>query len=94
MNTFFEGRSWFKFDNLGRAVDMLLKFYTSVSKEVKVKVRKFWERSPTFVEAKRKNLVRRRGFLPPLHILNRIKYVMSEKSGIRDNINNNFRSII
>ena len=79
MNTFFEGRSWFKFDNLELALGMPLTFYTSVSKELKLKVRKLWQLSPTFVEVKRKNLVRRRGVLPPLHILNRVKHVIGEK---------------
>ena len=48
-NLFFEGYSWFKFNNLGLALGMALKFYTSVSKEFKLKVRKFWGLIPTFV---------------------------------------------
>ena len=49
-NAFFEGWSWFKFNNLGLALDMALKFYTSVEKRLKLKVRKCWGLSPTFVE--------------------------------------------
>ena len=39
---FFEGRSWFKLNILGLALSMALKFYTSVTKELKLKVRKVW----------------------------------------------------
>ena len=49
-NHFFEGWSWFEFNNLGLALDMTLKFYTSVEKVLKQKVRKFLGLSPTFVE--------------------------------------------
>ena len=38
----FEGWSWFKFNNLGLALGMNLKFYTSVEKGLKLKVRKLW----------------------------------------------------
>ena len=44
------GWSWLKFNNLGLALAMVLKFYTSVAKGLKLKVRKFWELIPTFVE--------------------------------------------
>ena len=47
---FFEGWSWFKFNNLGLALGTNLKFYTSVAKGLKLKVRKFWGLIPTFVE--------------------------------------------
>ena len=47
---FFEGWSWFKFNNLGLALGMNLKFYTSVAKGLKVNVGKFWGLVPTFVE--------------------------------------------
>ena len=36
---FFESRSWFKFNNLGLALGMNWKFYTSVAKGLKLKVR-------------------------------------------------------
>ena len=40
-NTFFEGWSWFEFNNLGLALGMALEFYTSVAKGLKLNVRKF-----------------------------------------------------
>ena len=48
--TFFEGWSWFKFDNYGLALGTNLKFYTSVGKGLKLNVRKFWGLIPIFVE--------------------------------------------
>ena len=48
--TFFEGWSWFKLNNLGLALGENLKFYTSVAKGLKLKVRKFWGLIPKFVE--------------------------------------------
>ena len=39
--TFFEVWSWLKFNNLGLALGMALKFYTNVVKGLKVKVKKF-----------------------------------------------------
>ena len=47
---FFEGWSWLKFNNFGKALGTNLKFYTSVAKGLKLKVRKFWGPNPTFVE--------------------------------------------
>ena len=38
---FFEGWSWFKFNNLGVALGMALKFYTRVVQGLKLKIRKF-----------------------------------------------------
>ena len=69
---FFEGWSWFKFNNLGLALGMNFKFYTSVAKGLKLEVRKFWGRIPTFVEVTREKLVGG-PFVPPLPILNRAK---------------------
>ena len=40
-SNFFDGCSWFKFDNLGLALDVALKFNTSVAKGLKLKARKF-----------------------------------------------------
>ena len=40
-NGFFEGWSWFKFHNLGLALGTNLKFYTSLSKLLKLKFRRF-----------------------------------------------------
>ena len=54
---FFEGWSWFKFNNLGLALGTNLKFYTSLSKGLKLKVRKFWGLIPTFVEVTGEKLV-------------------------------------
>ena len=54
---FFEGWSWFKFDNLKLALGMTLRFYTSVAKGSKLKVRKFCRLSPTFVEVTGEKLV-------------------------------------
>ena len=50
--TFFEGWSWFKFNNLGLTLGMTLKFYTSVAKGLI-----FFGLSPTFVEVTGKKLV-------------------------------------
>ena len=75
-NHFFEGRSWFRFSNLGLTRGMTLKFYTKVTKGLKLKVRKFWGISPMFVENTGKKLVGE-AFLPL--ILNRVKCVDSIK---------------
>ena len=37
-NQFFEGWSWFKFNNYRLTLDMVLKFYTSMAKDLKLKV--------------------------------------------------------
>ena len=55
---FFEGWSCFKFNNLGLKLGMNLKFYTSVEKGLKLKVRKFWGVIPTFVEVTGKKIGR------------------------------------
>ena len=52
---FFEG--WFKFINLGPTLDMVLKFYTSMAKELKLKVRRFWGLITTLVEVTGRKLV-------------------------------------
>ena len=64
--TFFEGWSWFKFNNLGQTHAMNLKFYTSVAKGLKLKVRKFWGLIPAFVEVTEGKLVAG-AFLTPSH---------------------------
>ena len=46
--TFFEGCSWFKFNNSWLLLGANLKFYTSVGKGLKLKVRKFWGLIPTY----------------------------------------------
>ena len=55
--TFFERWSWFKFNNLGLALCMILIFYFSVAKGLKLKVRKFWGLISTFVEVRGEKLV-------------------------------------
>ena len=52
----FEECSWFNFNNFGLALGMVMKFYTCVAKGLKLKVRKFWELTSTFVEVTGKNL--------------------------------------
>ena len=42
--------------NLGLALAMALKFYIRVSKELKLKVRKFWGLVPIIVNAARKSI--------------------------------------
>ena len=54
---FFEGWSWFKFNNLGLARGTHLKFWSSVAKGLKLNVRKFLEINPTFVEVTGEKLV-------------------------------------
>ena len=68
-NRFFDGWSWFKFNNLGLALGTNLKFYSSMARELKLKVRKFWGLSPTFVKVTGEKLVG--GLFAP--ILNRVK---------------------
>ena len=71
-NHFFERWSWFKFNNLGLALDLALKFYTSVAEDLKLKVRKFLRLISTFVEVTGKKLVGG-SFFDPLPILDRVK---------------------
>ena len=47
-----------EFNNLGLLLAVTLTFYTSVEKELKLKVRKFCGLSSTFVEVTREKLVR------------------------------------
>ena len=58
---FFEGWSWFKFNNLGLAPGTNSKFYTSAAKGLKLKVRKFLGLNPTFVEVTVEKLVGKTG---------------------------------
>ena len=59
-----------KFNNLGLALGTNLKFYTSVLKRLKLKVRKFWELTLTFVETTGKKTGREGLFAPA--ILNKV----------------------
>ena len=54
---FFEGSSWFKFNNLGLLEGMAFIFYTSVEKGLKLKVRKFLGLIPTFAEVTDETMV-------------------------------------
>ena len=54
---FLEEWSWFKFNSLGLALGMTMKFYSSVAKGLKLKVREFCGQSPTFVEVTGERLV-------------------------------------
>ena len=62
---FFEGWSWFKFNNLGLALGTNLKFYTSLSKGLKLKVRKFGGLTPLLVEVTGEKLVGGPFLAPP-----------------------------
>ena len=53
----FECCAWFKFNNLGLAIGMALKFYTNVAKGLRLTVRKVLGLIPTFVEVTGKKLV-------------------------------------
>ena len=68
---FFEGWSWFKFNNLGLGLGTNLKFYTSVEKELQLKTRKFLGLILMFVEVTGEKLVDGVPFWPP--ILNVVK---------------------
>ena len=69
--TFFERWSWFKFNNLGLELGANLKFCTSLSRGLKLKVKKFWGLILTFVEVKEEKLLEG-AFLPHPPILIRI----------------------
>ena len=45
-----KNRSWFKFNDWGVALGIALTFYTSVAKELKLKLKECWRLNPTFVE--------------------------------------------
>ena len=53
------------FNNMGLALGMTLKFYTSVTKGLKLKVKKFLRLIPTFVEPTEEKLVGGGAFLFP-----------------------------
>ena len=72
-----------KFNNFGLALGTTLKFYTSVKKGLKLKVRKFWRLIPTFVEGTGEKLVEEPcpPLPPPPVILNRVKSRWPDKPG-------------
>ena len=71
---FFEGWSWFKFNNLGLALGTILRFYTNVAKGLKLKVRKFLGLILTFVEVTGEKLVLGEGAFCRPPILNSVKH--------------------
>ena len=71
----FEGWSKFKFNSLGLALGTNLKFYTSLEKGLKLKVRKFWGLFPTFVEVTEEKLVGSLFTSPLPSILNRVNNI-------------------
>ena len=71
---FLQGWSWSKFNNLRLALGMNLKFYTSLSKGLKLRLKQFWGLILTFVEVTGENLVGG-AFLPTHPILNRVNII-------------------
>ena len=63
-NYFFEKLCWFKFNNLELTLGAAVKFYTSVIKGLKPKVRKFWGVSPMFIEVTGGKLVGEHFWIP------------------------------
>ena len=63
---------------MGLALGTVLKLRTNVAKEFKLKVRKFWGLTPTFVEEAREKLVGGGAFLA--HTLNLIRVNTSKKT--------------
>ena len=78
---FFEGWSWFKFNNSRQAIGTNFKFYTSVAKGLKLKVSRFLGLFPTFVEVTGEKLVR--GPFCPLSILNWVNTFMTDVPTIK-----------
>ena len=69
--TFFEVYLWFKFNNLGLALGMALKFYTGLAKRLPQKARKFWGLILTFVEVRKTGMGKNlhgEPFCPPFWI--------------------------
>ena len=90
--TFFEGWSWFKLNTLGLARGMTLKFYASMEKGLKLKVRNFCGLSPSFVEVTGEKLVRGGMFAPPPSILNRVKALPKHKQArLLQTVNNEYQ---
>ena len=57
--TFCEGWSLFKINNVGLTLGINFRFYISVEKRLKLKVRKLWGLIPTFAEVTGEKLVER-----------------------------------
>ena len=77
---FFDRWSWFKFNNLGLARGTKLKFYTSLSKGSKLKVRKFFGLISYVCRSYREKTGRGGAFLPLSPILNRVKGNIERKA--------------
>ena len=56
-NRFFGGLPWLRVNNLGLALGMNLKFYTSMAKGLKLKARKFWRLFSKFAEVPEEKLI-------------------------------------
>ena len=74
---FFETLSWLKFNNLRLGLGMTVKVYTSVAKVLKLKVRKDWELSLSFVEVTGEK-PDGGGSLSPSPILNKVNKIFDE----------------
>ena len=64
---FFEGCSLIKLNNMRLELDITLKFYISVAKELKLKVKEFWGLISTFVEVTGEKLLGCPFCPPPPH---------------------------
>ena len=63
--TFLKGWSWLKFNNLGLGLAMVLKFYASVPKTLKLNVRMFLGLIPTNIEVTEEKRVGETYLSPP-----------------------------
>ena len=88
-NHFFEGRSWFKlrFNNLGLALTMALEFHTSVTKNLKLKARKFWGLIPSFVKVTGEKLVRGTVLVPHPETVNKKTFSLLSLCFIKRKLN-------
>ena len=79
---FFEGWSWYKFNNLGLALETNLKFYASVAKGLKLKVRKVLAADSYVRRSYRGKTGSGDGgggaFCPTLSIVNRVKIYLKK----------------
>ena len=94
---FFEGQSWFKFNILGLVLGTNLKFYTSLSKALKLKARKYRGLIRTFAEFTGEKLVGGPFYPSPPPILNRVEenhrliaVDLSKQTKLKDPQQNNF----
>ena len=76
----FEGWPWLKFNNLGLAQGTTLKFYTTVTKGLKLKVIKFCELIHTFVEVSGEKMEGGIFTPAPPPILNKVNKVKKTKT--------------